>query len=177
MDYFNSTLVNQQIDVSSITEYNIYIPVFTLFLNNNYSTAMKVQIFRDNTNIEFTQVIPSQSAISYRFLANIEYEIYVSDLNDTVQYNSTFTLDENNYIINFGYYSAESEILVVSSGVTIADFIATSLILVAMSMFFIDIGKKDSVLGKSVFNTKNVTKTDKKRRSNSPLSTMNKRRR
>jgi len=101
LDFFNQTLYNTTHSYSS--EISIYVPLYTLFIANNFSDPVQIEITRSGTNIKFIQQIGAVSAISYRFLANITYTIKVYFLNGTLAYERTFTLNENNYLVNFGY--------------------------------------------------------------------------
>lgn len=107
LDFFNATIYNQTVSIVDITEFNIYVPVFTLSLFNNYSEPVIVVIERDGlgfTNLE--QQISPQTGLEYRFLANVEYTISILHLNGTELETRTVNLTENKQL-SFGFYSAE----------------------------------------------------------------------
>ena len=105
LDYFNSTLYDQDVDLSGVNEYNILVEVYTLIINNNYSESVKLEI--EFNSIEIKQVIPSQSGLSFRFLPNVEYDISIYDMNETLLETKNVTLDSNWKTVSFGFYSVD----------------------------------------------------------------------
>ena len=105
LDYFNATLFNQNLSLKQYTEYNIYVQVYTLIVNNNYTHSIYLEIERNDITIK--QIVPTQSGISYRFLPNITYELRTYQINGTLLENRTVLLDSNNKIVSFGFYSEE----------------------------------------------------------------------
>lgn len=103
LDYFNATLYNDDISLSGLTEFNIYLPIFTLLINNNYTESMKLTISR--LGIEFNSIIPAQSGLSFRFLANETYSAKIYYMNGTLADSKIVLLDENYKDISFGFYS------------------------------------------------------------------------
>ncbi len=105
LDYFNQEIYNGDIDTSDITEFNIYVPLYTLLIANNYSSSMELVISREDTDIEFKQVIPADAAISYRFLGEKTYFIKFYLLNGTLFDSTYIFLKENDQLVPFGYKS------------------------------------------------------------------------
>lgn len=136
LDYFGAELYNEDVYLAHYTEFNIYLPVYTLLINNNYTESMRVKIYRDSKpDYALTNVIPAQSAISYRFLANITYSIEIYYTNGTLADAKQVVLDRNNKILSFGYYSKPITNIEIS-GVTPADLIIIlSIALTSTSLF------------------------------------------
>ena len=105
LDYFNATLFNRNVNLRGYTEYNIFVEVYTLIINNNYSHSIRVKIERNNIEIE--TVIPAQYGMSYRFLPHVEYEITAYFLNGTKIEKRYIKLDSHNKIVSFGFYETE----------------------------------------------------------------------
>jgi hypothetical protein len=169
LDFFNSTLFSQTVNIADLTEYNIFCPIYTLSINNNYTTSMEVQIYRSGTNIAFKQVIPSQVALSYRFLSGIEYEIFMVYLNGTVADTDTVLLDENYKIISFGYYERIAP-LVITSGVTINSYVMGIVASVALGIFFSGAWETKTPKILSASKPRYSTKADKKKpKTNNPI--------
>jgi hypothetical protein len=104
LDYFNETLYSESISLVGLTEYNIYLPVYTMLINNNYSTSMEISIKRIGNGIEFKQIIPGQYGIDIRLLANVEYGIKMYYTNGSFAESKTVLLNENYEKISFGDY-------------------------------------------------------------------------
>jgi len=108
LDYFNATLFDENIYTKAYTEYNIYVEVWNLILNNNYTHSIKIKLTRDNiADIEIEQTIPAQFGVSFRFLPNTEYTLTYYYTNGTEIDEIEFELESNNQIISFGWYSTE----------------------------------------------------------------------
>lgn len=106
LDFFNSTLYTQDINLRSYSEYNIYVEIWNLIIENQYKNqSIRIEIERDDIVIE--QVIQSQMSFNFRFLPEVIYEIRSYDLNGTLLDTKTIELDKNNKIISFGFYSEE----------------------------------------------------------------------
>ena len=104
--YFNATLFNSTISIEEINEFNIYIPVFTLGIFNNYTDPMKIKIKREGLGFDqLEQQLAPQSSIHFRFLANVEYTIEFYHLNDSIVESRIVNLTENRYL-SFGFYSS-----------------------------------------------------------------------
>jgi hypothetical protein len=107
MDFFNATLADELVYTRAFTEYNIYIQVYNLILNNNYTHSIYITIERPNIDITIKQIIPAQSGISYRFLPNVDYIISYYHMNGTKIGDTRITLETNNQIVSFGWYTEE----------------------------------------------------------------------
>lgn len=106
VDYFNATLCDGNVDLGAYTEYNIFVEVYALILNNKYNRSVRIEIER--SGITFEQVIPGGFNLPYRFLPNVEYDLKVYEVeNDTLLYEEEILLEKNNQIVNFGFYSTE----------------------------------------------------------------------
>ena len=109
LDYFNATLFNQDLNLRHYTEYNILVEVYALIINNNYTHSIRIEIERNN--IAFSQVIPAQYGMPYRFLPNMTYKVRSYYINDTLIEEREIKLDKNNKIASFGFYSEEIPII------------------------------------------------------------------
>ncbi|MFW9972993.1 MAG: hypothetical protein ACFFDF_22600, partial [Candidatus Odinarchaeota archaeon] len=107
LDYFNATLFDQAINLRQFTEYNIFVEIFTLIINNNYSQCIKVKIERDNSDFILENVIPAKYGMSFMFLPNIEYTITAYDLEGNKLERRYIKLDEHNKLVSFGFYLEE----------------------------------------------------------------------
>lgn len=107
LDYFNASLADETVYTKVYTEYNIYVQVYNLILNNNYSHSIYIEITRPDVDISVKQVIPAQSGINYRFLPKVDYIISYYHINGTKIGDKRITLDSNNQIVSFGFYSEE----------------------------------------------------------------------
>jgi len=105
LDFFNETLYNNDISLIGITEFNIYLPVFTMLINNNYSTSMEMSIERIGNDIEFRQIISAQDGFPIRLLANVQYGIHMYYINGSLAESKTILLNKNYKIESFGFYS------------------------------------------------------------------------
>lgn len=106
LDYFNTSLFDQNVDITPYTEFNVYLPIYTLIINNNYSQQMRMVIEREGVSFAVVdQVIPALSSYQFRFAANLDYIISMIYLNGTYADNRTINLASNVQIESFGYYS------------------------------------------------------------------------
>lgn len=106
LDYFNTTLFDEDVDITPYTEFNVYLPIYTLIINNNYSQQMRMIIEREGISFSVVdQVIPALSSYQFRFAANLDYIVSMIYLNGTYADNRTINLASNVQIESFGYYS------------------------------------------------------------------------
>ena len=57
-DYFNQSLYDRTVYLRNYTEYNLYVEVWNLIINSNYSWNVRMEIERNAITI--TQIIPPQ---------------------------------------------------------------------------------------------------------------------
>ena len=105
LDYFNQTLNSTIVNLRTFTEYNIYIDIYTLYIFNNYTHIIEVEIERND--IEIFCTIAPQTFFPYRFLPNIEYQIKTFHTNGTKLDELDLEFKENGQIVSFGFFSAE----------------------------------------------------------------------
>lgn len=105
-DYFNTTLFNENVDITPYSEFNVYLPIYTLIIYNNYSQQMRMVIEREGISFAVVdQVIPALSSYQFRFAANLDYIISFIYLNSTFAESRSINLASNVQIESFGYYS------------------------------------------------------------------------
>ncbi len=104
LDYFNNTLANEtSISMEGLTEYNLYVEVYTLNILNNFDIAdLVVNISQESSGIWMSQIIPSEFALSYRFIPNLNYTIVATFDNGTLYESRTVNLTQNSQIESFG---------------------------------------------------------------------------
>jgi len=110
LDFFNTTLFNQTIDFSSLSEYNIFIEIYSLIILNQFTYEdIIVNITQVDSGIWLNHIIPKQFALSYRLAPNINYTINVYYVNESLYTTRTINLTENNHIESFGTPTLPSE--------------------------------------------------------------------
>jgi len=103
-DYFNETLYSVIVNLSAFTEWNIFVEIFTLYLFNNYTHFISIEIERNDIKINCS--VPPQMLFQYRFLPNVEYKIIWNNENGTEIDSLEFELEDNGQIVSFGFYTA-----------------------------------------------------------------------
>jgi hypothetical protein len=169
LDFFNATLTDETIYTRAFTEYNIYVQVYNLILHNNYTHSIYITIERPNINITIKQIIPAQSSISYRFLPRVDYIISYYHVNGTKIGDVRITLDANNQIVSFGWYTEEQvptvptkEILALTGQMwlDIVVIISCFLTIISFTLYLLrKYIKKNKEQQKQIYNT-NKTKTN-----------------
>ncbi|KKM74668.1 hypothetical protein LCGC14_1398030, partial [marine sediment metagenome] len=110
LDYFNNTLANETIDITIYSEYNIYVEVYSLYILNQFTYLDLVfNITQVGSGYNMTQLIPSSSALLYRFIPNLNYTINATYIDGTVYSIRTINFTVNSQIESFGVASSPSE--------------------------------------------------------------------
>ena len=110
LDYFNNTLASEIIDASAYSEYNLYAEVYSMYILNRFTYMdLIVNITQVDSGMWMNQLIPSASALHYRFIPNINYTINATYLNGTVYNVRTINLTDNSQIESFGIPTAPEE--------------------------------------------------------------------
>jgi len=102
LDYFNSTLYDQDVNISGIYEFDIFIEVYNMIIYNNYSHPIIIELERASITIE--SFIEFEGYLNYRLFPNLSYEFTILYTNGTEIVNKTITLDEDNLLVVFGFY-------------------------------------------------------------------------
>jgi len=113
MDYFNSTLFLRTVNMSGLTEYNIQVAIFTVFIINSYTNqSIQVELERTNYGETIIFLLHPQSGVSINLLPSVEYELtafYLTGLGDRDKIESVvvdLSADDDYTTIEFGFYSA-----------------------------------------------------------------------
>ena len=112
LDFFNNTLANETIDANAYTnsEYNLYVQIYSMYILNQFTYSDLIfNITQVGSGMWMNQLIPSTSALLYRFIPNINYTINATYVNGTVYSIRTINLTDNSQIESFGVPSAPSE--------------------------------------------------------------------
>ncbi|KKN47245.1 hypothetical protein LCGC14_0664660, partial [marine sediment metagenome] len=110
LDYFNNTLASETIDASVYSEYNIYVEVYSLYILNQFTYYDLVfNITQVGSGYNMSQLIPSASALLYRFIPNLNYTINCTYVNGTVYNIRTINFTVNSQIESFGVANAPEE--------------------------------------------------------------------
>jgi len=162
LDFFNETLYNDDISLVGITEFNIYLPIFTMIINNNFTESMEISIQRISNNIEFKQIIPAQFGFNIRLLANVQYGIHMYYTNGTLADSKTILLDENYKQISFGFYSEAISITPEDIQIEMKDYLMLTIIsVIALTVIALLLIKKSKDL-------ENIPKTLRKKKKSNP---------
>lgn len=162
LDYFNATLYSESISLVRLTEYNIYLPVYTMLINNNFTTSMELSIQRIGIGIEFRQIIPAQYGFDIRLLANVEYGIHMYYTNGTLAESKTVLLNENYKQISFGFYSEPVSITPEDIKIEMKDYLMLTIIaVISLTVIALILIKKSKDL-------ENVPKTLRKTKKSNP---------
>ena len=103
LDYFNNTLANETIDASAWSEWNIYVQVYSLYILNRFTYCdLVINITQVGSGTWMNQLIPSSSALLYRFIPNINYTINATYVDGTVYSIRTINLTDNSQTESFG---------------------------------------------------------------------------
>lgn len=138
-DFFNETLYSEKISLIGLTEYNIYLPIYTMLINNNFSTSMELVITRIGIDVEFKLIVPAQYGIPIRLLANVQYGMHMYYTNGTLAESKTILFDEDYEQISFGMFEKTYLLSdLTTSGISSSDFIIAIVIISAsaISMFY-----------------------------------------
>jgi len=177
LDYFNSTLLNTNINLTAVTEYNLYLPVYTLFINNNYTSSMKLEITR--AGITMSQTLPAQTALQFRFLPNVTYDLNLYWMNGTLANTRTVNLTSNNQLISFGFWStpylvSDVSLDAISSAEVIAVVIA-ALAAIAVFIMALQSVKKNYDLKKIRRQTTRDRDSERTYNTNNPIDSIRRR--
>jgi len=105
LDFFNSTLYNETVNLNGLKEYSIFVRAYTLVVNNLYKNqTITIKITRGMITIE--RLIEAQGWTEFKLFPNIEYEI-ISYVNNTIDEEKEVDLDEEYKTVNFGFYEEE----------------------------------------------------------------------
>ncbi len=112
LDYFNNTLESVIIDTATYdnSEYNLYVEIYSMYILNRFTyNDLVFNITQVDSGYYMNQLIPSSSALFYRFIPNVNYTINATYINGTVYNLRTINLTENSQIESFGVPTTSSE--------------------------------------------------------------------
>ncbi len=137
MDFFNSTLYDGTIDITAYTEFNVYLPIYTLILQNYSNETMQLIIEREGVPFAvIDQQIAGNTGYQFRFAKDLEYIVSWIYLNGTLALQSLVELDSNVEISSFGF-SSKAEYLQISDKISTYEYVI--FIVVGASLLYLGI--------------------------------------
>ncbi|MCP4651526.1 MAG: LamG domain-containing protein [PVC group bacterium] len=109
-DFFDNLLFNETVNCYNLTipEYSIFIEIFTLSVVNLYKGEdLIIEISQEGFSSNISYVVSSQTNIPFRLVPNLEYTITAYDINRTLIEEQEIKLEDNNMVVDFGFYQAE----------------------------------------------------------------------
>lgn len=139
-DYFDQVLTDDVFSYSP--EMDFPVGLFSLILNSNSSTSLRIEITRTVSNRTFTAILESGASIPYRFLANVSYTFNSYFLDGSRAGRSlTIELSENNLVVTFGVGLEKTELTTSDIANAISSFtefdLATITILAVVFVYFV----------------------------------------
>ena len=135
LDYFNSTLYDQIVDLRGLDEYSVYIQAYTLIVNNLYKNqTITIEITRGNITIE--RLIEAQGWTEFKLFPNIEYEVfsYIDGVKDEER---DVKLEEEYMVVDFGFFEADIQYNPDPLAVSLSVIIAFVIILAVGSILIV----------------------------------------
>jgi len=101
LDFFDNIIYNETVNLSGMTEWNIYVEMYNIEIRNTFSYAIDLIFERNNFTVNIT--IPAQFSLEYRFILGVNYTVsWYRSSDDSFIGSTEVEFTKENLIISFG---------------------------------------------------------------------------